>query len=106
MVGPKPTRSGPAFLLHAIMDLVVNSYFPVVQMVEDEVLEMEQRLLDATTPDARPPSAPPQDGVPLPVEGRLPPLAGATAWFNGAPITREALCGKVLLVDLWTYCEP
>lgn len=64
---------------------------------------LEQRLLDATTPDARPPSAPPQAGVPLPVEGRLPPLAGATGWFNGSPLTREALRGKVVLVDFWTY---
>jgi len=32
---------------HAVMDFVVNSYFPVVQMIEDEVLSMEQRLLDA-----------------------------------------------------------
>ena len=29
------------------MDFVVNSYFPVVQMIEDEVLSMEQRLVDA-----------------------------------------------------------
>jgi magnesium transporter len=29
------------------MDFVVNSYFPVVQMIEDDVLSMEQRLLDA-----------------------------------------------------------
>jgi magnesium transporter len=29
------------------MDFSVNSYFPVVQMIEDEVLSMEQRLLDA-----------------------------------------------------------
>lgn len=44
-------RSGPRlrpdFILHAIMDFVVNSYFPVVQMVEDEVLSMEQHLLDS-----------------------------------------------------------
>ncbi len=65
--------------------------------------KLEQRLLDATTPDARPPSAPPQAGVPLPVEGRLPPLAGATGWFNGPPLTREGLRGKVVLVDFWTY---
>ena len=41
------TRPGPDFVLHAIMDFSVNSYFPVVQMIEDEVLSMEQRLLDA-----------------------------------------------------------
>ncbi len=43
--GPRSTR--PDFILHAIMDFVVNNYFPVVQMIEDEVLSMEQRLVDA-----------------------------------------------------------
>jgi len=41
------SRPRPDFILHAITDLVVNSYFPVVQMVEDEVLSMEQHLLDS-----------------------------------------------------------
>ena len=45
--GPRSTRPGPDFILHAIMDFVVNSYFPVVQMIEDEVLSMEHRLVDA-----------------------------------------------------------
>jgi magnesium transporter len=43
-----PQRSAlvrPDFILHAIMDLVVESYFPVVQMIEDEVLSIEQKLL-------------------------------------------------------------
>jgi len=48
---PEKLRSGsrvrPDFVLHAIVDSVVNSYFPVVQMVEDEVLAMEQHLLDS-----------------------------------------------------------
>jgi magnesium transporter len=41
------SRLRPDFILHAIMDVVVNSYLPVVQMVEDEVLSMEQHLLDS-----------------------------------------------------------
>lgn len=45
--GPRSTRPGPDVVLHAMMDFVVNDYFPVVQMIEDEVLAMEQRLLDA-----------------------------------------------------------
>ena len=44
---PPSTRAGPDFVLHAVMDFVVNGYFPVVQMIEDEVLAMEQMLLDA-----------------------------------------------------------
>jgi magnesium transporter len=41
------SRLRPDFILHAIMDVVVNSYFPVVEMVEDEVFSMEQHLLDS-----------------------------------------------------------
>lgn len=45
--GPTSRRLRPDFILHAMMDFVVNSYFPVVQMIEDDVLSMEHRLLDA-----------------------------------------------------------
>ncbi|MCI0429874.1 MAG: magnesium and cobalt transport protein CorA [Rhodospirillales bacterium] len=41
------SRRRPDFVLHAIMDSVVNSYFPVVEMVENEVFAMEQQLLDS-----------------------------------------------------------
>jgi magnesium transporter len=40
-------RLRPDFILHAIMDSVVNGYFPVVEMVETEVFSMEQHLLDS-----------------------------------------------------------
>jgi cytochrome c biogenesis protein CcdA/thiol-disulfide isomerase/thioredoxin len=39
----------------------------------------------------------------LPVEGTIPPLTGAVAWLNSPPLTPEALAGKVVLVDFWTY---
>src|SRR5476651_2265140 len=39
----------------------------------------------------------------LPVEGQLPPLDGAVQWLNSEPLTAEALKGKVVLVDFWTY---
>ena len=39
----------------------------------------------------------------LPVEGQLPDLSGATAWLNSPPLTPQALRGKVVLVDFWTY---
>lgn len=45
--GLGPTRLQPDFILHAIMDFIVAGYFPVVQMIEDEVLLMEQKLLEA-----------------------------------------------------------
>lgn len=33
----------------------------------------------------------------------MPPLTGATQWFNSPPLTPEMLRGKVVLVDFWTY---
>jgi thiol-disulfide isomerase/thioredoxin len=40
---------------------------------------------------------------PLPDEGELPSLAGATLWLNSQPLTPAALRGKVVLVDFSTY---
>ncbi|KTB60777.1 cytochrome C biogenesis protein [Pseudomonas fluorescens] len=39
----------------------------------------------------------------LPIEGALPSLDGAVQWLNSPPLTAEALEGKVVLVDFWTY---
>jgi cytochrome c biogenesis protein CcdA/thiol-disulfide isomerase/thioredoxin len=39
----------------------------------------------------------------LPVEGKLPPLDGAVQWLNSPPLDAQALKGKVVLVDFWTY---
>ncbi|WP_117309446.1 cytochrome c biogenesis protein DipZ [Stenotrophomonas sp. G4] len=69
---------------------------------------IEQGLLDAV-PGTQP-AAPPmmmmaagQVGAPLPVEGTLPTLDGATGWLNSPPLSREQLHGKVVLIDFWTY---
>jgi cytochrome c biogenesis protein CcdA/thiol-disulfide isomerase/thioredoxin len=70
---------------------------------------LEQTLLDMfhTREGAQPTTAmtaqPTTGAKALPVEGTLPALAGATAWLNSAPLTPEALKGKVVLVDFWTY---
>src|SRR5271154_6226432 len=39
----------------------------------------------------------------LSTEGSFPPLGGATGWLNSQPLTPEALRGKVVLVQFWTY---
>src|SRR5690606_31223578 len=49
--------------------------------------KLEQSLVDALSPDPAPPSPVPRAGEPLPVEGWLPRLDGATGWFNGGPLT-------------------
>ena len=36
----------PEYVVHEVLDLIVNNYFPVIQMIADEVLWMEKRLLD------------------------------------------------------------
>ena len=41
--------------------------------------------------------------VPLPIEGMMPSLSGATAWLNSPPLSPESLRGKVVVVDFWTY---
>jgi thiol-disulfide isomerase/thioredoxin len=41
--------------------------------------------------------------VTLDDEGPMPELGGAVAWLNSAPLTRESLRGKVVLVNFWTY---
>jgi methionine-S-sulfoxide reductase len=40
---------------------------------------------------------------PAKTEGPMPPLDGATGWLNSAPLTREGLRGKVVVVDFWAY---
>src|SRR5208283_2320461 len=67
---------------------------------------LEQGLLDRFHPagDSGTMSAEPsmRAGA-LPVEDVMPPLFGAVAWLNSQPLTTEALRGKVVLVDFWTY---
>jgi magnesium transporter len=43
----KLVHATPDFILHSILNFVVRAYFPVVQMIEEEVLSMEQHLQDA-----------------------------------------------------------
>jgi len=45
----------------------------------------------------------PRTAEALTVEGRLPSLAGAVAWLNSPPLSADALKGKVVLIDFWTY---
>jgi thiol-disulfide isomerase/thioredoxin len=41
--------------------------------------------------------------APLPIEGDLPSLGGATEWLNSPPLTAAGLRGKVVVVEFWTY---
>ena len=43
---PALLQHGVDYVLHAILDFIVDGYTPVVEAIEDEVLEMERRALD------------------------------------------------------------
>ncbi|MNI03661.1 Magnesium transport protein CorA [compost metagenome] len=43
---PRQLRHGPDFILHAVLDFIVDGFVPIVDAIEDKVLEMEQVALD------------------------------------------------------------
>ncbi|RZM32561.1 MAG: magnesium transporter, partial [Sphingomonas sp.] len=43
---PTLLMHGVDYVLHAILDFIVDGYLPVIETIEDEVLEMEQATLD------------------------------------------------------------
>jgi cytochrome c biogenesis protein CcdA/thiol-disulfide isomerase/thioredoxin len=57
---------------------------------------VEQSLINAINPQS--PSVPGAHG-----EGEMPSLSGASSWLNSTPLTPEALRGRVVVVDFWTY---
>jgi magnesium transporter len=42
---PRLLSQGPDYVLHGILDFIVDGYLPTVQTIEDRVLEMEQKML-------------------------------------------------------------
>ena len=40
--------SSPEYVVHEVLDLIVDNYFPLVQNIAEEVLAMERRLLDSS----------------------------------------------------------
>jgi cytochrome c biogenesis protein CcdA/thiol-disulfide isomerase/thioredoxin len=75
--------------------VVMSDEGPGMMMAKPENAQMAMR---SPTPVAK--AEPKAD---LPVEGSFPSLSGAVEWLNSPPLTREALKGKVVLVDFWTY---
>jgi magnesium transporter len=44
---PHQLKHGPDFILHGVLDFIVDGYIPIIDAVEDKVLEMEQVALDS-----------------------------------------------------------
>ena len=44
---PVSHRRGPDFVLHSVADFIVDSYLPLMQMIEDSVLELEEQMLES-----------------------------------------------------------
>jgi magnesium transporter len=45
LVSPKPIARGPAFLLHDLLDRLVEAYLPVMDRLDDEIEGLEDRVL-------------------------------------------------------------
>jgi len=61
----------------------------------------EQSLIDRFKPHAA--TRMPVGAQALVAPSLLTSFRGATAWLNSPPLTAEALHGKVVLIDFWTY---
>lgn len=44
---PDLLRNGVDYVLHGIIDFIVDGYIPIAEAIEDEVLDTEQRMLDS-----------------------------------------------------------
>jgi cytochrome c biogenesis protein CcdA/thiol-disulfide isomerase/thioredoxin len=80
----------------------------LTQISAASTASLEQSLLDRFHPsaNARERTGTMMAGDPagtVPVLDIMPLLDGATAWLNSPPLTTEALKGKVVLIDFWTY---
>jgi cytochrome c biogenesis protein CcdA/thiol-disulfide isomerase/thioredoxin len=77
--------------------LLANTSSQGVASVEKSVLENVPKVLDYFISKVRADS-PMEQG-----KGAMPSLAGAVQWLNSPELSAEALRGKVVLVDFWTY---
>lgn len=46
-ITPGLLREGTDYILHAVLDFIVDGYFPIVESIEEKVVEMEQSMLAA-----------------------------------------------------------
>ena len=96
-VGEWVRRAGGAAVLAGVLLIATGADTgALAQIGTADGGRIERALIEAN-------SAPKSYKSHLPVEGALPSLDGAVTWLNSEPLTTEALRGKVVLVDFWTY---
>ncbi|WP_395489670.1 cytochrome c biogenesis protein/redoxin [Cedecea davisae] len=85
----------------ATVVLIASGTTSALQNANGAAAKLEQRLL-ALSPvtTAAPKLQPIVDTAP---SSAMPSLAGGTAWINSPALTPEALKGKVVLIDFWTF---
>lgn len=86
-------KSHAAFLRRLIGLIIILSVFYIVS-IEFGYSKVETRNIDVPTPVSL------QNGI---MPYAAPSVAGATKWINSPPLSMEALRGKVVLIDFWTY---
>jgi magnesium transporter len=50
---PEPLRRGPVAVLYAVLDRIVNDYEPVVESLEDDIDEVEERVFEGSPAASR-----------------------------------------------------
>lgn len=94
-------RRAAGVAMLATVAFIASGTTAVLQNANGIGAKLEQRLL-AFSPSTAP--APKLQPIvdPAPTSA-MPSLSGGTAWINSPPLTPEALKGKVVLVDFWTF---
>ncbi|MDR6607659.1 cytochrome c biogenesis protein DipZ [Pseudomonas synxantha] len=77
--------------------LLANASSEGVSRVEKGVLETVPKVVDYLVSKVKADSA--MDNA----QGAMPSLSGAVDWLNSPALSNEALKGKVVLVDFWTF---
>ncbi|NIF21468.1 cytochrome c biogenesis protein/redoxin [Candidatus Pantoea multigeneris] len=94
-------RQGAGGLMLASVALIATGSQSLLQSTPAVAQNLEQHLsqwMRSPTPAVR------LQPVSLPqASSALPSLAGGTGWLNGTEVTPEALKGKVVLIDFWTF---
>lgn len=78
--------TGADYVAHEVLDLIVDDYFPIVQMIADEVLVMENRLLD--------------DSLGRNEIGRIFELRRETVHFQHGLTRMSDVCNKLANLDI------